>query len=130
MQGNRSVECTVLAASALLVFIAVARAAGIVADAEAGAETYTTVCKGCHGVSIAPTLRGVVGRPIASVVSFAGYSDALKSKSSMSWTEANLDAFLTDPARFAPGTLMTQTIADAQQRADLIAYLAMLPPPR
>lgn len=130
MQGNRSAKRAVLAASALLVFIAVARASDIVGDAEAGAETYNTVCKGCHGVSIAPTLRGVVGRPIASVTSFAGYSDALKAKSSMSWSEANLDAFLTAPAAFAPGTLMTQAIADAQQRADLIAYLAMLPPPR
>lgn len=130
MQGNRSVEWGLLATSALLVLAVAARAADIVADAEAGAEIYNTVCKGCHGVSIAPTLRGVMGRPIASVASFAGYSDALKAKSSMSWTEANLDAFLTAPATFAPGTLMTQTIPEAQQRADLIAYLAMLPPPR
>lgn len=130
MQGNRSAEWAVLAASALLVIVAAARASDTVADHEAGAETYNTVCKGCHGVSIAPTLRGVVGRPIASVASFAGYSDALKAKSSMNWTEANLDAFLTAPGTFAPGTLMTQAITDAQQRADLIAYLAMLPPPR
>jgi cytochrome c len=130
MQGNRSVEWAVLAASAAVLVFAAACAADVVADPEAGAETYNAVCKGCHGVSIAPTLRGVVGRPIASVASFAGYSDALKAKGSMSWTEANLDAFLTAPATFAPGTLMTQTIADAQQRADLIAYLAMLPPPR
>ena len=88
------------------------------------------MCKGCHGVSIAPTLRGVVGRPIASVATFAGYSDGLKAKRAMSWTEANLDAFLTAPGTFAPGTLMTQTIPDAQVRADLIAYLALLPPPR
>jgi cytochrome c len=130
MQGNRSAEWAVLAACAVLIVGVAARASDIVADPEAGAETYNSLCKGCHGVSIAPTLRGVVGRPIASVASFAGYSDALKAKSSMSWTEANLDAFLTAPATFAPGTLMTQTIADAQQRADLIAYLAMLPPPR
>jgi cytochrome c len=130
MQGNRSAEWAVLAACAVLIVGVAARASDIVADAEAGAETYNSVCKGSHGVSIAPTLRGVVGRPIASVASFAGYSDALKAKSSMSWTETNLDAFLTAPATFAPGTLMTQTIADAQQRADLIAYLAMLPPPR
>ena len=130
MQENRSAEWAVLAASALLMVVAAARASDIVADPEAGAEIYDTVCKGCHGVSIAPTLRGVVGRPIASVASFAGYSDALKAKSSMSWTEENLDAFLTAPGSFAPGTLMTQAIADAQQRADLVAYLAMLPPPR
>lgn len=130
MQGNRSVEWAVLGMSALALAVAAASASDIVPDAEAGAETYNTVCKGCHGVSIAPTLRGVIGRPIASVASFAAYSDGLKAKSSMSWTEANLDAFLTAPATFAPGTLMTQTIPDAQRRADLIAYLGMLPPPR
>ena len=130
MQGNRSVEWTVLAACALLVAVAAASASDVVGDPEAGAETYNTVCKGCHGVSIAPTLRGVIGRPIASVATFAGYSDGLKARSSMSWTEANLDAFLTAPATFAPGTLMTQTIPEAQRRADLIAYLATLPPPR
>jgi cytochrome c len=130
MQGNRSVEWAVLAAGAVLLAVAAASASDVVGDAEAGAETYNTVCKGCHGVSIAPTLRGVIGRPIASVATFAGYSEALKSKSAMSWTEANLDAFLTAPATFAPGTLMTQTIPEAQRRADLIAYLATLPPPR
>lgn len=123
-------ERGVLAACALALFFAAASASDIVADPEAGAETYDTVCKGCHGVSIAPTLRGVVGRPIASVASFAGYSDALKAKRSMTWTEANLDTFLTAPGTFAPGTLMTQAVTDAQQRADLIAFLAMLPPPR
>jgi cytochrome c len=99
-------------------------------DIEAGAEIYSSVCKGCHGVSIAPTLRGVIGRPIASVASFLGYSDGLKAKSSMNWTEANLDEFLKSPATFAPGTLMTQSIPEAQRRADIIAYLRSLPPPR
>jgi len=39
-----------------------------------------------------------------------------------------LDAFLTSPTTFAPGTLMAQTIPEAQRRADLIAYLASLSP--
>lgn len=130
MQGNRSAEWAALAVIASLLGVAASSASDIVPDPEAGAETYNTVCKGCHGVSIAPTLRGVVGRRIASVATFAGYSDALKARSAMSWTEANLEAFLTAPGAFAPGTLMTQTIPDAQQRADLIAYLTTLPPPR
>jgi cytochrome c len=76
------------------------------------------------------TLRGIIGRPIASVAAFGGYSDALRSKQSMTWTEQNLDAFLTSPSTFAPGTLMTQVLPEAQRRADIIAYLATLPPPR
>lgn len=102
----------------------------IVADEEAGAAIYDAVCKGCHSVSIAPTLRGVIDRPIASVASFAGYTDALKAKQSLTWTEENLNTFLAGPTEFAPGTLMTQVVADAQSRADIIAFLATLPPPR
>lgn len=103
---------------------------GLTGDADAGAEIYATDCRGCHAVSIAPTLRGVLNRPIASAAGFAGYSEALKAKSPETWTEASLDAFLTAPQTFAPGTLMVKATPDAQQRADLIAYLASLPPPR
>jgi cytochrome c len=118
-----------LTLSALILPQATAQDA-IVPDEEAGAEVYSSVCKGCHGVSIAPTLRGIINRPIASVQTFGGYSAALKGKQGETWTEANLNAFLTAPTQFAPGTLMTQTIPEAQRRADLIAYLATLPPPR
>ena len=101
-----------------------------VGDADAGAEIYGAECRGCHAVSIAPTLRGLIGRPVASVAGFAGYSDALKAKSSQTWTEATVDTFLTAPQEFAPGTLMVKAIADPQERADIIAYIASLPPPR
>jgi len=99
-------------------------------DPDAGAELYNSVCKGCHGVSIAPTLRGVIGRRIASVESFAAYTDALKAKRDLTWTADLLDQFLQAPTQFAPGTLMTQVVPDPQVRADVIAYLATLPPPR
>lgn len=104
--------------------------AALAGDADAGAEIYETECRGCHAVSIAPTLRGLVGRPIASVAAFAGYSGGLKARSGDTWTEANIDLFLAGPSAFAPGTLMVKTIADPQQRADIIAYIASLPPPR
>lgn len=99
-------------------------------DPEAGADLYSAECRGCHSVSIGPTLRGLIGRPAASVAGFGGYSDALKAKAGLVWTEANIDAFLTGPQAFAPGTLMTKAITDPQQRADIIAYIATLPPPR
>jgi len=99
-------------------------------DVEAGADIYATQCKGCHTVSIAPTLRGVADRPIASVADFSGYSAALKAKSGETWTAKNLGAFLSAPAAFAPGTRMVMTVADPQARADVIAYIRSLPPPR
>ena len=120
----------VLASAVLALGLRAQEKAGSVPDEDAGAEVYEAVCKGCHGVSIAPTLRGVVGRGIASVESYKGYSEGLKAKSSLEWTRENLDAFLQAPGEFAPGTLMTETIAEAQRRADLIAFLATLPPPR
>lgn len=104
--------------------------ASLSGDADAGAEVYGEACRGCHAVSIAPTLRGLIGRPIASVQGFAGYSDALKARSGEAWTQANISLFLTSPQSFAPGTLMVKTVEDAQQRADIIAYIASLPPPR
>jgi cytochrome c len=108
----------------------VAPARAISGDAEAGAELYSAECRGCHAVSIAPTLRGVIGRPIASVAEYSGYSDGLKSRGGETWSEANLDAFLTAPSAFVTGTLMVKALPDAQQRADVIAYIATLPPPR
>jgi cytochrome c len=41
------------------------------------------------------------------------------------WTKAALDAFLTSPEEFAPGTAMTFVgMPSAEERADVIAYLA------
>jgi cytochrome c len=75
-------------------------------------------------------LRGLIGRPVASVAGFGGYSDALKARSGQTWSAASVDIFLTAPQEFAPGTLMVKAISDPQQRADIIAYIASLPPPR
>jgi cytochrome c len=100
-------------------------------DANAGAEIFDSVCEECHGAAAtAPTLRGIIGRPFASIDSFDGYSDALKAKKSLTWTPANLDSFLKSPKDFVPGTLMYKTVPDAKDRADIIAFLASLPPPR
>jgi cytochrome c len=123
---------TVLGAIAIACWLAtLARGApSAEGDADAGAELYGSVCKGCHGVSIAPTLRGVIGRRIASVESFPAYTPALQAKGDLTWTPELLDKFLQAPGEFAPGTAMTQVLSDAQARADLIAYLATLPPAR
>jgi cytochrome c len=107
-----------------------AAANALVGDAEAGAEIYANDCKGCHSVSIGPSLRGVIGRPIASVAAYTGYSEGLKGRAGGSWDLATLDVYLASPEAFAPGSLMTKSLADAQARADVIAYLATLPPPR
>ena len=41
------------------------------------------------------------------------------------WDESTLDAYVADPESVVPGTRMSSPpIRDAQDRADLIAYLA------
>ncbi len=97
-------------------------------DVKSGGQMYNTVCKGCHGVSIAPNLRGVLGRTIASESKFPNYTDALKALQPGTWTKEKLDGFLTDPTKFAPGTNMIQTIPDAQKRADMLAFFEIFVP--
>jgi cytochrome c len=88
---------------------------------------FNDKCGDCHTVGpassdSAPTLKGVVGRKIASLADFQ-YSAALKGKSGGVWTEAALNAFIADPNSFAPGTAMFGGAADPADRQVIIDYL-------
>jgi len=108
-----------------------AKSTALVGDVDRGAEQFEATCAECHGpAATAPTLRGVIGRPIGSVESFFGYSEALKAMSSQKWTAEKIDAYIKAPDTFAPGNLMYRDYPDAQMRADVIAFIASLPPPR
>jgi cytochrome c len=126
----------VAAVSAVAIFALNATAqtppkADIVGDADRGEEQFAATCAECHGpAATAPTLRGIINRPIASIASFYGYSEAMKAKKAELWTAANLDAYLKSPMTFAPGNLMYRDYPDAQMRADVIVFLATLPPPK
>ena len=85
-------------------------------------------CAACHAIApgapsgAGPNLAGIVGQPAGQVAGFA-YSDALKA-SGITWTVAELDSFLADPAAKIPGTTMVAgVIADAAKRQAVIAYL-------
>lgn len=84
-------------------------------------------CAACHPADgsqngIGPNLRGVYGRAIASKVDYS-YSTAMRAHDGK-WDEGQLNAFLADPAAFAPGTSMAfEGIADDWQRRSLIEYL-------
>jgi cytochrome c len=117
-----------LAASALPVLAhAAAAPAG---DPAKGEATFKTMCGICH-VTVddgkphpGPLLQGVVGRKAASVPGF-NYSPALKA-SGLTWTQANLDKFLTNAQATVPGTFMVVKLANPVQRQDVLAYLATL----
>lgn len=102
--------------------------AAVVGDAAAGEKSFAK-CKACHTANpggangIGPNLAGVVGGPVGAHAAGFSYSDALKGKGG-TWDDAAVDAWLTNPKAFAPGTKMTFAgIADAQERANIIAYL-------
>ena len=75
-----------------------------------------------------PNLWAVYGAEIAHVDGFQ-YSQVFMDKKAegVKWDEANLDAFLKSPRKFASGTKMSFAgIRKEQQRVDLIAYLKTL----
>ncbi|MBS0612485.1 MAG: c-type cytochrome [Proteobacteria bacterium] len=92
-------------------------------DAERGRRVYQ-VCAGCHSLDeddVGPRHRGVVGRQAGSVPGYA-YSPALRD-SHLQWSPENLDRWLQNPQALVPGAKMFFALADATDRADVIAYL-------
>jgi cytochrome c len=85
-------------------------------------------CVSCHSLQpdrnmTGPSLADVWNRKAGSLLSFARYSDALKS-ANLVWNDKTLDEWIKDPQHFVPGNQMTFAgIKDAQPRADLLAYL-------
>jgi cytochrome c len=110
------------------------------ADAAKGAETFKK-CASCHTVNsggangIGPNLWATVGEGIAEGKGDFAFSDALKSKGGK-WDFDALNAWLTSPAKFAPGTKMSfPGLSKGEDRANVILYLNTqgsnlpLPPP-
>jgi cytochrome c len=66
-------------------------------------------CLECHGVDpgvsgAAPSLAGLMGRPVAST-GFTAYSAGLRAKEGR-WSREELANYLADPASAVPGTTM------------------------
>ncbi len=99
------------------------------ADVGKGAKVFKK-CAACHKLeagenATGPYLYGVVGRAVASADGF-GYSGALKAVAE-TWGADELNAFLTKPKSYAPGTSMSfNGLSKESDRANLIAYLDSL----
>lgn len=100
------------------------------ANLASGAKVFKK-CAACHTVDnggankIGPNLWDVVGRAKAGSEGFK-YSGAL-SATDGTWDVADLDAFLTKPKDFVPGTRMTFAgLKREKDRTNIIAYLATL----
>lgn len=105
------------------------------ADAAAG-QASTKKCASCHNFGegesnkTGPLLYGVVGRVEGSHEGFA-YSDGMLAHKANgdTWTYENLNAFLTSPKTYTPGTKMSFAgVKDPQERANILAYLQTLSP--
>jgi cytochrome c len=96
-------------------------------DVQRGAALYQARCTACHNVDsnkIGPAHRGVMGRRVGSLPGYK-YSDEL-GRSRLRWTPQTLNAWLEDPEDLVPGQRMGFQVENAQERADLISYLATL----
>lgn len=99
-------------------------------DSSRGKITFEKRCTGCHAVDAnreGPALRGIFNRRAGAREDFR-YSDALK-KSGLTWSDGNLERWLQDSDSLIPGNAMDFSVAKAQERADIIAYLATLKGP-
>ena len=93
-------------------------------DAERGRELYEARCTGCHSIEanrVGPMHRGVFGRKAGAVPDYA-YSPAVRA-SRIIWNDDMLARWLTNPQALIPGQRMNFTVGEAQDRADIIAYL-------
>jgi len=85
-------------------------------------------CEVCHSLEpnrnmTGPSLADLWGRKAGSLASFDRYSAPLKA-SGVVWNDDTLSAWIADPQRVVPGNEMPfEGIKDAQQRADLVAFL-------
>ena len=98
------------------------------ADPAKGAEVFKK-CGACHSINqggangIGPNLWGTLGEPIGQGKAGFAFSDALKAVGG-NWDFDKMDAWLTNPRKFASGTKMTFAgLPDGQDRANVIAYV-------
>lgn len=101
-----------------------ARFAVAPADPADGEKLFAQECSACHALDharIGPPLAGIIGRRAGSAPGYP-YSPALK-QAGFTWNDKRLDAWLTDPQAYVPGTTMPLHVPEAQARRDIIAYL-------
>jgi cytochrome c len=117
-------------AAAILALAALALGSQTGTAAADGAAVFQANCTVCHSTEpgtnkLGPSLAGIVGRKAGALDDYS-YSPAM-AKSGITWDQANLDKYLTDPQQTVPGTKMLLLgIKSADDRKDLIQYLGTL----
>ena len=101
------------------------------ADAAKGGEVFKK-CASCHTVTqggangVGPNLYGTLGEEIGHGKGGYAFSDALSGKGGK-WDFESMNAWLTSPKAFAPGTKMSFAgLSKPEDRANLLVYLNSL----
>ena len=120
-----------IAFSTLALLASFAPAVAAPEESEDGKVAFNNACRTCHSFKpddnrLGPTLHGIVGRKAGSAEGFA-FSSAMKS-SGLTWDEANLDKFITNPEAVVSGNGMKPFggVADAGERKKIVEYLKTL----
>lgn len=98
------------------------------ADAAKGAEVFKK-CASCHTITqggangVGPNLYATLGEEMGKGKGGYAFSEALSGKGAK-WDFENMNAWLTSPKAFAPGTKMSFAgLSKAEDRANLLVYL-------
>jgi cytochrome c len=114
-------------ACTLAVGIALLLAPSLAAQPAADEALFRKNCQTCHSLvagdvqRAGPSLDRIFGRKVGALAGFH-YSQALKD-ADFAWTAEALDAWLTDPQGYLPGTYMLYRQSDPQVRGAIIRYL-------
>ena len=99
-------------------------------NADQGAIIYGDACAQCHQLTPGlnkkgPQLMNIYGASAAELADY-DYSDALSS-SGWVWDAETLDPYIADAEKAMPGSkMLSDPMPDANERADVIAYLSTL----
>jgi cytochrome c len=97
--------------------------------ANAGPEAFNNNCRTCHSAKegdnrLGPSLSKLIGRKAGTAPGYSNYSQSLKS-SGITWDEATLDKFITNPDAVVPNNNMKpfKGVSDEAVRGEIIAFL-------
>lgn len=102
------------------------------ADVKKGASFVAQQCSACHAVNkggangVGPDLYGVMNHKMFVATGYK-FSSAVSKDAGRPWTYQEMNEWLDNPQKFAPGTHMTYPgIKNNVQRANAVAYLRTL----
>jgi cytochrome c len=95
-----------------------------------GQALFESRCVACHSLDanrVGPALRGVLGRTAGKAKDYF-YSEAMTAATHV-WDAPKLKAWLTNPENVVPGQAMNYRLDNADDREDVVAYLASVSVP-